>query len=57
MESDETVITQKLSLSGEKTKWLSTSPAEMPPENFGDFTMNFLTGLDCFGLLDVQSTE
>ena len=57
MRSDETVITQKLSRSGEKVKRLSTHPAEIPPGNFDDFTMVFLTGLDCFGLLDVQSTE
>ena len=57
MRSDETVITQKLSLSGEEAKQLSTRPAEMPPDNFGTFTMDFLTGLDCFGLFHIQSTE
>ncbi|MCD7966075.1 MAG: hypothetical protein LUG90_09955 [Clostridiaceae bacterium] len=46
MRSDETVITPKLSLSVEKAKRLSTRPDEMPTENSGNFTMDFLTGLD-----------
>ena len=29
----------------------------MLPENFGSFTMDFLTGLDCFGLFNIQSAE
>lgn len=57
MKSDETVITQKLPLSGEEAKRLSTHTAEMPPEHFGNFTMDFLSGLDCFGLFHIQSTE
>ena len=57
MRFDETVITPKLSLSGEKAKRLSTRPAEMPPDNSGNFMMDFLTGLDCFGLFNIQSTE
>nr|WP_242830771.1 hypothetical protein [Hungatella hathewayi] len=48
MRYDETVITQTLSHLGEKAKRLSTHPAEMPPENFGNFTMDFF---NWFGLL------
>ena len=57
MRFDETVITPKLSLSVEKAKRLSTRSAEMPTENSGNFTMDFLIGLDCFGLFNIQSTE
>jgi len=48
---------QKLSLSGENTEQLSTFVGEIQPKNFGDFTMDFLSGLDSLWLFNLQTTE